>query len=611
MTQSRDPQRDLEILSRYFSDPTGDVFVCTGLPGWIGAIFARYSRAPGGLRETFLREFIDYEAVDRHEAKLTGLMESISYHIGNFTAIELRQLMLNGSGELNKKKLTELMERILIKYGDDSVKELEGSHLSLENMSVLATKDWEDRRIGGSPIEQSTRYVFFDKRDPNGTYRYYRDNAVMNSPHANAYVTGMDFVFDTYCEGIPLLKKLYEERLPLEVAEYDINDDQVKERWSDLKSDKDRKDFLMTYNADLRTKACDVLRAILPLSTKTNVGIHANARYLENTLSYCYTSDLPESRDLAASAHRELNKTIPVFVKRAARNEYLVGVRRSMQALADELLTGTQPATLPLTVNLLDDGAKEIARHIKAWCGGTPTSAESVSAALRSEKDALTIACMLYPYADHPLTQLRELVRRMPESKRQRIIDTYIGQRKTRRDRPGRALESGYPYTFDNLTDFGTFKDLERHRMVTQQRQHFSPKLGFTMPDDLKTVGLGDKVESCVQRMIDLHIRLEKDFPEQAQYTTLHGSLVPWMIGCNDRAFGHMAELRTTPQGHPSYRLACQSMHTQISIVSPIGKAATQFVDHESYTSARGDSEAKQRAKEAKLDAQKSAKKDQ
>src|SRR2546425_1147218 len=110
---------EIETLKAYVTDPTGDVFVIKNLPGIVGAAYARYSRAPGGFRQVFLKEFIK-------------------------------------EGQIDAKRASELIERVLVAYGDDSVGELEGAHVSFENISILATKEIEDRRIGGSPIEQST-----------------------------------------------------------------------------------------------------------------------------------------------------------------------------------------------------------------------------------------------------------------------------------------------------------------------------------------------------------------------------------------------------------------------------------------------------------------------
>ena len=141
-----------------------------------------------------------------------------------------------------------------------------------------------------------------------------------------------------------------------------------------------------------------------------------------------------------------------------------------------------------------------------------------------------------------------------------------------------------------------------RHRMMTQSRQRFTPTLGFRMPEDLVKAGFEDRGEACVEKMTQLYDRLLPDFPEAASYTTLHGSEVRWQMGINDRALMHMIELRTTPQGHPSYRKVCQEMHRAVADRNPWRAKAMKFADHNDYFWSRGDSEARQRVKEALLE---------
>ncbi len=551
------------LLEPFVTDTESDIYAVRGPTGLIGAVYARYSRAPGGFRETLLKEFVK-------------------------------------GGNVDAKRAQELIERVLVAYGDDSVGELEGTHVSFENISILATKEIEDRRIGGSPIEQSTRYVFFDQRDADGRFRYFRDPLVMASPHATAYVETMDFIFQTYCDLIEPMKAYYGGLKPLDAAEYDINGDGVKEKYADLADEKDQKAFRITYTNDLRSKACDTLRYLLPIATKTNVGVFGNGRFFQNVLSHCLGHDLPEVQTIAVAAKAALDGIMPSYVKRAKASSYLQGVRKDMRELTGRLLAGLGDITTK-PVELLDRGEDAIA----AACAAKPGDADALRAAMRHEEDSLTIACMLYPHADASLQAIRSYVRRLSPEDRQAAINAYIGDRETRRDRPGRALESGYPYTFDCCTDFGTYKDLMRHRMGTQLRQKFTPMLGFSMPPDLAAAGYADRALECMRRAQDLYLRLQPDFPDAASYATLHGSLTRWVLGMNDRPLMHLVELRTQPAGHPSYRKLAQQMHRLVEDRSPWRGQAIAFVNHEDVFWSRAESEAKQRVKEKALDEKK------
>lgn len=550
-----------EQLKKYVTDPDGDVFCVTNMPGMVGAAFARYSRAKGGFREVLLKEFISEGTID-------------PVHAG------------------------ELIERILIAYGDDSVGELEGAHLSFENISILATKEIEERRIGGSPIEQSTRYVFYDQK-VDDKYRYYRPANIMASPLADDFVKTMDFCFDTYSSLIEPMKEYYQGLKSIDDAEYDINGDGIKEKYSDLKSEADQKAFRVTYNIDLKTKACDTLRSLLPIATQTNVGLFGNGRFFQTVISALYTSPYGEANDLGHKAFTETSKVIPAYVKRAKKSDYFIAIRESMQKVADELFGTLEPQAADAEIDLLDRGEEMVVERLKAE---SEFNASTLKDFQQDEVDNFTIACMLYPYTRHPFRQIRNVVRKLSQEHKEKIIAAYVGDRATRRDRPYRAFESGYPYTFDLVTDFGTYKDLMRHRVNTQLRQRFSPMLGFSMPRDLETAGFADKALACHDKVAELYHQLARTMPYEASYVTLHGNNVRWMLGMNDREAFHMLELRTTPQGHSSYRKASQLMHAAIKKQSEWRADAMKFVDYNDYFWARGDSEARQRVKEKELE---------
>ncbi|MBI3305139.1 FAD-dependent thymidylate synthase [Candidatus Parcubacteria bacterium] len=534
---------EVRLLSEFVSDPRGNVFAVFPhkMPGMIGAAYARYSRARGGLRETLLKEFIR-------------------------------------AGVLDARHADELIQRILIVYGDDSVQELESAWLSLEGISNLATKVVEDRRLGGY-IEQSSRYVFYDQRDEQGRFRYLREPTIMASPYGARYEAVMDAVFGTYCWLIEPMQEYFRRRKPLEAAEYEIRADRGKMRYADCRDDQERNDFKTTWRFDIRAKACDTIRILLPASTLTNVGMHANGRTFEHMLRHLYSSDLLEMQQLAVQAHAALNTVIPRYVERARRSEYLVETRRAMQVLADALLDRVTPE--PAAAVTVTEGSYEWTRQL---------------------------AAMLYPYSEHSLEQLTQFTRWDISPEQQwRIYDTYIGNRRTRRDRPGRALEFGYPWFVDLVIDFGIYRDLHRHRMLTQQRQRITTRLGFCeIPEAIVEAGFRSDVEACAEQSAELYEAVRVDLgSEVAQYCALFGHNIRCCFAFNDREAQHLLELRTGPQGHQGYRRICQEIYRQMRVVDPVGPLRVErfmkFVDLNDYDWPRADSEARQRAKEAKL----------
>ncbi len=530
----------IQELSKYVSNPTGDIFVVR-MPGLVGAIYARYSRAPGGFRDILLKEFIE-------------------------------------EGKTNSKKAQNFIEKVLVNFGDESVGELEGTHLSLEKISNLATKEIEDRRIGGSPIEQSSRYVVYDQLDEQGRFRYYCDPLIIASSLGKEFVDGMDAVFRCYTGLVEPMKEFFKKIKPIQEAEYAIKPkDQTKYRLSELADPDDIRAFKTTYGFDIKSKACDTIRCLLPAATTTNVGIYGNGRFFQNMLTHLYSHDLAEMHDIAARAHAELNTEIPVFVKRAERSQYLVETRRNMWEVARRVIENNHPeSNLERVVLLENEGDKGYVDNM--------------------------VAQMLFPFTTLSLQALRKRVRSFPESQKQHIINTYIGNRRTRFDRSGRGLEFGYPFTFNLIGNFGMYRDLHRHRMLTQERQLLTTELGFDIPQNIIEAGHGEKVQECINTSKNLWEKLANDLsPEIAQYAVLFGFNIQWTMGMNLREAQHMLELRTGPQGHPDYRKMCQDMNALVTERFPGIKPATGFVNYNDYFWSRAESEARQRQKERQL----------
>lgn len=533
-----------QLLEQYVTNVDSNIFAIKGLPGIVGSVFARYSRALGSFRETFVKEFLKEGIVDPQHAK-------------------------------------KLIERILIAYGDDSVGELEGANVSFEGVSNLATKTIEDRRIGGSPIEQSSRYVYYDMQNEEGKWKYLRPKEIMDSKHAKTYEQGIDRIFEIYRELIEPMTQYYKKKKPIEEAEYDVLGTGEKQHLADLKDEKDIKAFKRTYTFDLKTKTCDTIRVILPTATLTNVGMFGNGRYFQELLSHLYTQDVHEMQEIAEKAHAELNKIVAPFVKRAKRNEWLAERRQLMRTLGSKIFKEKAEQAPDISATLLPQSRKECSQEEYYFIQ--------------------SLAMMLYPYCEISLEQIIEKVTKMSEEERYEILESYVGDRKHRRHRPDRGLETGYPLVFDCVCDFGSYRDLQRHRMLTQQRQLITPNLGFCMPEDLIEAGVQNLIEEAKNISEDLYKSIRKDLGAQvAQYPVLFGYNIRWTMGMNLRAAEHMIELRTVPQGHPNYRKVCQLMANAIMERHPWTKEILKFTDFEAYTWARADSEARQRVKERK-----------
>jgi thymidylate synthase ThyX len=508
-----------------------------------GALFSRYSRSTKSLRRTFFDEFLGDPELGLRD--LLGAQTSAS----------------DDSAAL--KKARAFYDRVLVGYGDDSVAQLGGAHIACENISNVAAKLLEDARIGIAPLEKSTRYVRFDQKDSGGNYLFYREPKIMASKHRETYLGVMNLLFDTYSGQMEPMLEFVAKSLPIDQLEVRDPTSGKALSYEDAKSDEKLRRWAETaYRATVRAHACDVLRSYLPAATLTNVGLFGVGQAFEYLLSKLYSHELSEAKDLAGALHRELNQLIPSFVKRAQVNDYLSGISATAQRLARETLDDL-PVNLSEPVVLVDYD-----RHAE-------------------EK---VLAGLLYPHARQPLQQLREIALRMDANERRKVLQEHFSKRRHRRDKPGRAFENVY-YTFDVLGNLGLYRDLHRHRILTQERQAFTTVHGYDTPREIGEAGFRRQFDGCMNAAAKLYEDIYRDLPGAAQYVVPFAYKIRWYMKMNLREAVHLCELRTMPQGHPDYRFIAQEIWRKIQEVHPTLAEVGRFIDWKNYRLGRLQSE--------------------
>jgi thymidylate synthase ThyX len=316
-----------------------------------------------------------------------------------------------------------------------------------------------------------------------------------------------------------------------------------------------------------------VLRSYLPAATLTNVGMFGVGQAFEYLISKLYSHDLSEAQQLGSAIHGELNQLIPSFVKRAQRNEYLVGTTTAAKALSAHAAALTPVVTNePVTLVDVDAQAEE-----------------------------KVIAAILYSHARQPLEQLRKVARAMSPEERRKILEEYFAKRRHRRDKLSRAFENVY-YTFDIVGNLGLYRDLHRHRILTQERQDFTTVHGYDTPPEIEEAGFKSEFEHCMQRAAELYEKIYQDLPTEAQYVVPFAYKIRWYMKMNLREALHMCELRTMPQGHPDYRFICQEMWRKIQEVHPTLAGCGKFIDWKKYRLGRLQSEMRTEFKKSALE---------
>jgi thymidylate synthase ThyX len=146
-------------------------------------------------------------------------------------------------------------------------------------------------------------------------------------------------------------------------------------------------------------------------------------------------------------------------------------------------------------------------------------------------------------------------------------------------------------YTFDLVTNFGMFRDFHRHRALTLERQLLTTWHGFDMPQEIKDLGMQNEFKECMSSTEKVFKKIQKRFPEEAQYVVNFAYNYPYMMKMNMREAVHMIELRTVPQGHQDYRIVAQKMYQAINKKHPILSNIMKFVDMNKYELERFESE--------------------
>jgi thymidylate synthase ThyX len=552
MTQEFTPAES-ESLAPFFTNLDRSIFGLKLPQEVAGALFSRYSRSAKSLRRTFLDEFLGDPELALKD--LLGVQTSAS---DNSAAL---------------KKARAFYDRVLVGYGDDSVAQLGGAHIACENISNVAAKLLEDARIGIAPLEKSTRYVRFDHKDANGEYLFYREPKIIASRHGSEYLRVMNLLFDTYSRQMEPMLECIARSLPIEQVEVRDPTTGNQMSYDEAKRNERLRRWAETaYRATVRAHACDVLRGYLPAATLTNVGIFGVGQAFEYLMSKMYSHELSEAQEMSAAMHRELNQLIPSFVKRAQFNDYLRGTAKIARKFAD-LYVRPAPGRPREPVTLIDHD---------------------------EQAEEKIISAILYPHTRQPLEQLCQLAASMSQEERRQILQEHFAQRRHRRDKPGRAFENVY-YTFDIIGNLGLYRDLHRHRILTQERQDFTTVHGYDTPPEIEEAAFKHEFDQCMQQAAKLYDQIYRDLPSEAQYVVPFAYKIRWYMKMNLREAVHMCELRTMPQGHPDYRLICHEMWRRIQEVHPSLAECGKFIDWKTYRLGRLQSEMRAEFKKSVL----------
>ncbi|HPD98807.1 dTMP kinase [Candidatus Saccharibacteria bacterium] len=427
-----------------------------------------------------------------------------------------------------------LIQRVVTAYGDDSVQQLVGIHMVVENASNLLTKQIEWGRLA-SYLEQSTRYIYYDQKDASGRYKYYVPTT-LSSATKKQYIKTMDQLFDNYSKAVR------------GITDYLHKTDSTPQKERDG-----------AWRSAIRAQACDAARYMLPVATKSTVGIYASGQAIESLIMRLMADGSKEARLCGKALLTEARKIIPAFLERADKPErggatvaYRADTRQAMHALVQKLLPETYSS---------DQSAVTLTHYYP-----------------KNELDV--VPHMVYEHTTMSEQEANAAIADLPYKHKVKLFSSYIGERLNRRHKPGRALER-ITYSWDIVCDYGIFRDLQRHRMVSDLAwQPLTPRYGYDIPELIEKAGMTETYLDSFDTSLELHSNLvaAKKITE-SQYATLFGHKMRWKATMNAREAMHFIELRTSPQGHPGYRKLAKIMYDKIAEVHPMVSEAMRFVN--------------------------------
>ena len=428
----------------------------------------------------------------------------------------------SAGGEKSDERAAALYDRVLGQYGDDSVAQLGSAHVACEGVSNVLTKILERGRLM-SYLEQSTRYVPYTER-PNGRWKYVTPAEINDPADRRDYRDVLDHAFETYARFIGCAQTHF-RRLHPRTA-----DDQPA-----------------AYDRSIRAKALDTVRGLLPAATRSNLGIHGSGQAFEALLLRLGAHELDEAQRMGTAMLAELREVIPAFVQRVDRED------RGQRTI--DYLRGRALAACLATRRVEDD----------AFPGPLPDGNQVRLIDWKGDGEAAVLAAALYPHTPFTLPSLQRAVEQMPAHKRSDLMRTLVGKRENRRHRPGRAFEHA-DYTFEITADYGAFRDLQRHRMLTIHWQPLTTLHRAEAPAAIDHIpGLRSAWSRVMENGDDLYQYLFRNYgPAVAQYAVPMAFRIRFTMRMNAREAMHVIELRTQPAGHPSYRRICQRMHRLI-----------------------------------------------
>lgn len=501
-------ERDRWHLTPFFTNLDQSVYApLIFAPELIGALCSRASRAAQDLRRIYLDEYVYPFVEPVRDEKDTDETWREKVRYGEDLKAFIRFLHEHPMLELfSNPRARSFYAKWLAQYGDDSIAQMAGAHLVFSGISQVAIKHIEDQRIGLAPIEKSTRYVNYSQK-VSGSYLYYVDPTLKDMGFEAKYRRAMDGLFEANARLVPRLMEWLKKRFPEEKPTV------------------------------IEKKAFDTLRGLLPTSTLSQVAFFGVGQAFEHLISRSLRHPLGEIRWAGERAYEELFCVMPSFLRRIKDEE-----KRELLEEYQHYLAEKKERMAPHEKKLFPEEFSSAAQ-----------SAEVMLVEADPEGENKVITGMIYETSRRTWQEIFRRVKQMTPEEKEEAVRDYLRGRTQRWQKVGRAFENIYN-RFEIVMNIGAWRDLHRHRMLTQQRQRFSCHHGYDLPQEVAESGLENEFRAAVAPVEDLFTVIEARDPEIAQYCVTLAHRIRFQQWENLRQSFWQIELRTIPEGHPDYR---------------------------------------------------------
>jgi thymidylate synthase ThyX len=458
------------------------------------------------------------------------------------------------ASELTQAGAERFYEQFYFQYGHASIADLAHLTMVIENVSIVAAIELLDEPLVDAQ-ESSTRYQDFTKR------RYYTPPELRGSGLETPYQETCGALFAAYQElhralTVRFLERYADQRPP------EMDDGE--------------------YRRTLRARAFDVARYLLPTSTYTGLGYLLSARTLERQIVRLLSDPLAEVREIGSALKEaatrkaafnplaeRLRELVATFESEAVwdRKPELAGALREL-ALQDvpaapTLVKYTAPSEyLKRThAELAEVAADVMGRE-------APDGARGVELVPPHDQEVELAATLVYRAAPHSYRQVRAAVEDLSAARRREIVDLAYRHRGPH-DPPIRETRTGYELIFDVCMDCGGFRDLHRHRNCVQIVQPFWGVHGYDEPAAIGEAGLGRGYGAAMERAGETGRLLAARDPLLAQYVLPLGYRRRTLFKMDAAELAYIAEVRTRPAGHFSYRDIAYRMYAAFAEAYP------------------------------------------